>query len=319
MAEDSRGGSRGEACDRRKFTGWRPSFVGMCAHCGRRSYRAAESCGRRSCPGYVDLWLGDQRMRLLQNLRAFPGKVVMTTITAPSIAWDPAACVVNDPHTCSGKLGCRSRADLADWWNGNAERAFQALHKAAMMQTQRRFGSGVLKRLAYAPELQARGLLHWHMVLAYETPAQRWSSIFYVRTLSRLAELYGFGFVDRGKQKRGVRQLKAQHAMAAASYLSKYLTKGDANGLRAMVLAGKAPQRPVYVHRELTAETRVITRNLRRRRYLWFAWKQDVPCDEAEFVFDLLAAFNGQVIPYAPGVDGAEATPNAPPVSARTP
>jgi hypothetical protein len=47
------------------------------------------------------------------------------------------------------------------------------------------------KRLAYAPELQMRGVIHWHVVLAWDTPMNRRLSGYYLRQLHGLAKGYG--------------------------------------------------------------------------------------------------------------------------------
>lgn len=283
----------------------RPACVGRCEHCGRRSYRKADSCGRRTCPGYVDTWLGDTRRKYAENLGAFGGDVVMTTITGPGAAdgllWDEAACAHRGPHRHAGKDGCRVRGDLAEWFNRSAADRLSRLHKAAYQRTVRKVGYRRLVRLAYAPELHERGVIHWHVVLAAGTAAERHAAGYYVAQLSDLAPLYGYGFVDRGQRERGrARALRPVPAGVAAAYISKYLTKTDRGGLRELVLTGLAPPRVAYVARRLTDETRCTMRTLRRRRYVYAVWRTPMSCRAVDSLWRLVETFDAELEPVEP-------------------
>lgn len=248
------------------------------------------------------MWLGDQRKRLWANLLAYGQPVVMTTITAPSMAWDPTFCTHGAGEKCSGAIGCRVEATRARDFNLRASKAYSAMHHAAKQAVDREFGRGVLRRLAYAPELQARGVVHWHVVLGAGSPREKWAAEMYVRHLARLAPGYDYGFVDRGKPCRWrgrtpVRfKLEERPSWVAANYLSKYLTKVDGAGLRELVVKQEAPPRAVYVDRTLTGGpdgTRVTMRNLRLKRAIYVAWRVEVSAAEAEAVWGLLRAFDG--------------------------
>ena len=70
MAQDSRGVTPGGL----PISYWRrPGST--CPRCGRSLYAGslARTCKRRDCPGYVGVWMGDQRVRLLENLLAYGG------------------------------------------------------------------------------------------------------------------------------------------------------------------------------------------------------------------------------------------------------
>ena len=54
-----------------------------------------------------------------------------------------------------------------------------------------------LRMLAYVPQLQHRGVLHWHIVLAFSTPRQRKAAEHYVAQLHHLAPRHEFGNIDR--------------------------------------------------------------------------------------------------------------------------
>lgn len=263
-----------------------PVPVGRCEACGRTRYTAAKTCRRRACPGYVDIWLGDNRIRLLENLLAFDGEVVMPTVTAPSLLWS-SDCEGLGEHKHSGNLGCRVEAEAAREFNCTADKRHSRLHKAAAQRTYRRYGS-YPKRLAYVPELQARGVIHWHVVLAWDTPLNRRLSRHYVRQLHELSQSCGLGFVDR--------KLSARPARIAAFYISKYLTKVEQGGLRELVVTQQAPVRAVYVHRALTAETRCTMRNLRLRRFIWIKWRVRLSCAESETTWELMKVLDADLV-----------------------
>ena len=85
-------------------------------------------------------------------------------------------------------------------------------------------------------------------------------------------------------------------ALKAAAYIAKYLTKTDRNSLRELVVTQQAPSRPVYVHRDLTAQTRCTMRNLRWRRFVWIRWRVQLDCRSAEAVWNLIKTFDGQLV-----------------------
>jgi len=229
----------------------------------------------------------------------------MTTITGPGAAdglpWDEDACAHLGRHRHSGKHGCRVRSDVAEWFNASAAHRLSRLHKAAYQRTVRTHGYGRLSRLAYAPELHDRGVIHWHVVLAASTPAERRVAGYYVAQLAKLAPLYGYGFVDRGRRHRGgARDLEPIPADVAAAYISKYLTKTDRGGLRELVVAGLAPPRVAYVARRLTDETRCTMRTLRRRRYVYALWRVSLSCRTVDSLWRLIEAFDAELEPFEP-------------------
>jgi hypothetical protein len=218
----------------------------------------------------------------------------MTTITAPSLPWDRKHCAPLGPHRCSGRLGCRVEAQAALDFNRSAAARLSLMHKVAYQRTYRRFGPRACRRLAYTPELQLRGVIHWHVVIAYGSPHERHAARFYVRALHALAEVHGYGFVDRKHEPAPPGK--------AAYYLSKYLTKveNSKGGLRELVLHQEAPARPVYVARALTDVTRVTMRNLRRRRAIYMLTNVTVAPREVEPIWRILQAFPGARIDPEP-------------------
>lgn len=256
-------------------------------------------CKRRDCPGYVDVWMGDQGVRLLENLRAYDGKVRMLTITAPGadrLPWDVASC----GHTageCSGRLGCRVVPSIARAYNEQSQRAWSMLWNSTRGRINRRLGAGALRLLAYAPETQARGVIHLHLILGAETPRERHALEMATVELKRLAAGYGWGFVDDGRQRKSGREHGRPVAaggplwepLQAASYVAKYLTHPDKRGgVRELVMSGQAPTRAVYVSSSLTRRTRCTMRNLRTRRYLYRTLGEHYPMWEVEGVRDFL-------------------------------
>jgi hypothetical protein len=105
------------------------------------------------------------------------------------------------------------------------------------------------------------------------------------------------------------RKISPRPALTAAAYIAKYLTKNGRRGLRELALTQQAPRRSVYVHRQLTADTRCTMRNLRARRFVWWRWRVRVSCREAEAVWYLAKAFDGELVPP----DALSAEPSAVP------
>jgi hypothetical protein len=234
-----------------------------CSACKRPNPEGI-SCKRRDCPEYVDVWLGDQRKRLITNLSQYEGPVTMTTITAPGadrLPWDDERCAALGDHRHDPRCGCAVRPELARIWNESAPERMSGLHQAAATRVRRELGSGALHMLARAPELQARGVIHYHVVLGYGG-IHRQAAELYVQALAELAPWWGFGFVDR--------KLKASEGYRAAGYIAKYVTKGEraASGLREMLVRRVAPARAVYVATRLTVQTRCTMRTLRGKRWL---------------------------------------------------
>jgi hypothetical protein len=141
------------------------------------------------------------------------------------------------------------------------------MHRRAQQNVRRRLGDGDTV-LAYAWQLQARGVLHLHLVLGFDSPREQAVAWAYVRELRRLAPEHGFGFIDARDRdgKRGRSMVMEPHR--AAGYVSRYLGE-SAQLVQAIALAYR-PQRLVYVARRLTTVTGCTRRRLRRARYLWW-------------------------------------------------
>lgn len=118
--------------------------------------------------------------------------------------------------------------------------------------------------LARVFELQRRGVLHVHPVLAYSTPAERHAARLYVGHLQKWAPYYGFGFVER--------KLRPTSCRAAAAYLSSYFVTGKRGKLtlQESVRTPNMPRSIVHVSTKLTQETGVTMRELRFRRFVWW-------------------------------------------------
>jgi hypothetical protein len=214
--------------------------------------------------------MGDQGVRLLENLIAYDGRVVMLTITAPGadrLPWDTGHCGHDESgRECSGRVGCRVRPAQARAFNEQSLRAWSKLWTSVRTASWRRFGPGALKLLAYSPEMQARGVIHYHLVFGCESAREMAAVRFAGFRLRQKAGGYGWGFVDTNPLA-GARA----SAASAAVYVSKYLTAaGKRESTREMVVAGHAPRRAVYVSaHHLTVTTRCTMRNLRCRRLLY--------------------------------------------------
>jgi hypothetical protein len=81
---------------------------------------------------------------------------------------------------------------------------------------------------------------------------------------------HGFGFVDRGRKRRGEgRCLEVIPAQRASRYVAKYLSPLDGDGkptLSETVTRPDVPPLVAYVSRSLTGETGMTMRYLRWRR-----------------------------------------------------
>ena len=151
----------------------------------------------------------------------------------------------------------------------------------------KRYGDGSLWLVARVWEMQARGVLHVHPVLAITCASQRAAVEFYVRRLSELAPMYGFGFVER--------RIKPQPAVAAAAYVSSYFVKGrrGKETLWESVTANAMPRSIVHVSNRLTAATRCTMRTLRLKRALHAAWGVALSSADVHSVGLMLGAFPG--------------------------
>jgi hypothetical protein len=112
-------------------------------------------------------------------------------------------------------------------------------------------------------EMQKRGLLHAHPVLAYSTMTEKRAADRYLEHLDELRQKYGFGFIERKRRIRDPRQ--------AAAYLSSYFIngKGSKISLEESVQSNWMPRSIIHVSVRLTGQSGVTMRTLRLKRYLW--------------------------------------------------
>jgi hypothetical protein len=248
--------------------------VRRCRGCGRPLYGSATLCRSRRCPEYGLIWAGDQRQKLFRNLEVLPGEILLGAVTAPgadALPWDDGVCGRLEEHVHSGRLGCRVAQAKATEWNESAPGRWRQLHRRAYQDTVKRCGRGSVWLVARVWEMQARGVLHVHPVLAYGTAVQMAGARFYVARLAELAPSYGFGFVER--------KVKPQPAVNAAAYLSSYFVKGRRGKatLWESALSGAMPRSIVHVSVRLTQETGCTMRLLRFARFVWVLWAVRLP------------------------------------------
>lgn len=203
------------------------------------------------------LWAGDTRVRILQNVESYGGAVAMVSITAPGqdrLPWGD-----------DGRIERRARVR----WNSAAPENWRRLHRAASQRARR--AGHKLTVLCWVWEYQRRGALHKHVLLGVETAAELAGAIEYVDGLDRLRHAHDFGFVDRGRRRRGEgRRLEVRGAQHAGRYVAKYLAK-RVDGVMVLsetVMAEDVPPLVAYVSRALTGETGVTMRALRWRRHV---------------------------------------------------
>ena len=191
-----------------------------------------------------------------------PAAVVMGTVTGPGVdvlPWDEIHCAQLGEHDHSGLIGCRVRRDQAERWNRQATARWRELHSHTTTRCRR---DGHRPRmLARVWELQHRGILHVHPVLAFSTPTERAAARSYFGHLAELAGRYGFGHVDR--------KLEPMRARSAAAYLSAYFVTGR-EGKLTLQESVRFPYMPtsiVHVSTTLTQASGCTMRALRWRRF----------------------------------------------------
>lgn len=251
-----------------------------CRACGRRLYGRGKVCRSRRCPEYGPVWAGDQRQKLFRNLEVLEGAILLSAVTAPAadaLPWDEYVCAGLGEHEHSGQLGCRVRGVEAREWNRSAAGRWRRLHRRAYQETVKQVGKGSVWLVARVWEMQARGVLHVHPVLAYGTALQMAGARAYLARLAELAPQYGFGFVHHSPK-----HVKPQPAESAAAYLSSYFVKGK-RGKETLWESARSPQMPrsiVHVSTRLTMQTGCTMRVLRLRRAIFYVWRVTLPCAE---------------------------------------
>lgn len=231
----------------------RPAHETRCRSC-RLPLSRWGTCLRRGCRINVETWAGDQRRVLRDNLGAFrdgKGAVRLITITAPGTSrfrWDTTRCQRKRQHTCRGVIGCRVDARQARTFNQRAPGCFTQLNRAAGMRTKRRIGKRAWV-LCLVWEFQARGLLHVHIVVAYDSADQQRAANAYSQALQDLARQYGFGYVKSKKPRA---------AQTLAGYCGKDLVR--------TAMHRDAPSKIVYTSRQLSRATGSTMHACRQRR-----------------------------------------------------
>lgn len=111
-------------------------------------------------------------------------------------------------------------------------------------------------------EMQRRGVLHAHPVLAFTTAAEQRTARAYLARLAVYAPRYGFGFVERRQ--------KVMPARSAAAYLSSYFVTGSKKKatLQESVTHPEMPRSIIYVTPRLSMLTGCTMRRLRMLRFL---------------------------------------------------
>lgn len=209
------------------------------------------------------------------------GEIVLGAVTAPGareLPWDERACSGLGDHEHSGRLGCRVDGSAAREWNESASERWRRLHRRAYQDTVKRCGRDSVWMVARVWEMQTRGVLHVHPVLALVTAKQRAGARCYVERLVALAPQYGFGYVER--------KAKPQPAVNAAAYLSSYFVKGRRGKatLWESVRSAAMPRSIVHVSVKLTQETGCTMRLLRLGRFVWVNWKAALPNRELRII-----------------------------------
>jgi hypothetical protein len=197
---------------------------------------------------------------LLTNLLGYGGSCWLVTVTAPGadlLPWD--------------ERSKRVVQHAAHEWNRSAQRRWSELHRRALQGT-RRAGFDV-RSLARVWQMQSRGVLHLHLVLGVNTPAEHAAARFYVAQLRARSREFGFGFVDAVDRDGKSGRSRVMAPERAAGYLSRYL--GDSSQLREAIALRERPRRLVWVSSGLTRSTSCTMRRLRRVRLLYVVRRGD--------------------------------------------
>ena len=102
-------------------------------------------------------------------------------------------------------------------WNREAPDRWRRLHRRCYQETVARVGPGSVVLLARVWELQMRGVLHVHPVLAYATAREMAGARAYIARLAALAPQYGFGFMERKLKPKPSTGAAARAAMSTRS------------------------------------------------------------------------------------------------------
>jgi hypothetical protein len=117
--------------------------------------------------------------------------------------------------------------------------------------------------------MQARGVLHLHIVVMFDSEADKVWVKKYVAELRRLSAAYYFGFIDFRDRSGKTGKPSVMVAQKAAGYLSRYLT--ESAQFMELFKTEYRPRRLVYISPRITSKTFVTMRRLRRVRHLWAA------------------------------------------------
>lgn len=234
---------------------WNHSSGAKCGFCGLATNPWGR-CTRRWCAAYIGTWVGDAERVIRTNLAAYTDgsrEVVLASISPPGasqLPWDTHVCRERGPHRCSGAMGCRTDAVVAAEYNRSAARRMGELHRQVSKRVKRatQLTAWVLLRVF---ELQLRGVVHCHLVLAFGTPEQRVATRSYIHHLAECSKHKMFGFVGGG--------VVGMPAIRAAKYVSK--------SLKETVRDFSTPARTVTISTHLTRATGCTFRSRRMARF----------------------------------------------------
>jgi hypothetical protein len=234
------------------------------------------ACGSRTCAFCGDRWQKDQRVRAVAAAEHLGTSVALVTVTAPGRELYRPEYV---------QFGAED-ADVLARWNESARRRWRRLHLAASKTARRQARrDGSEWRVLYRSwEEQKRGALHVHLVLPFDTPAERHATNLYVRRLWELARAHDFGYVLGGKRgenpswRRPPRVAPASSGKAAR-YVCKYVASigTGKEGMRAIAERTRARGSVLYISPTLTRRSGVTMTSLRARRriYARYPWGRE--------------------------------------------
>ncbi|MGZ8740790.1 MAG: hypothetical protein ACXWZ8_09375 [Gaiellaceae bacterium] len=254
--------------------------------------------------------------KLLDNLIAYNGAVVLIAVTAPGadvLPWHVEDCAGRGPHRHYGPDGCRVHPSLAYRWNVTASARYGRLMEAAQRSADRFVRQagwrGVLpRRVAVCWSEQQRGVWHVHEALPAgseverswtrhvvrfieamqkrdrrRSPVEVWALLDLERELREPTRgFYGFGFVDRNPLRGMGAGDRGGDPVRAAAYLARNAARYLGGNVESAREGQELPGRRLrsYVSRRLTMSTGCTIRNLRRARYVYVCIRHSLPLPE---------------------------------------
>jgi hypothetical protein len=261
----------------------------LCPGCGKVIPIRRRHCGRRWCDAVRPSWASSFRSVVEGALEAYcelfgsEAKLLQGVLTcsAQDWWWDRSRCTHAAGVKCSGPLGCRVLASVAEdqrlLWSARRRDTLNHARTKAIRQL-RRQGWAVERwpgLLVWVLEDQSRGVPHLHFVLGHTTKLEKAFAREFFRALKPAAYMQGLGHTST--YEKAVLEQGKYEAGRLRRYVTKlaaYLAKGDGAG---EFLQRHSGERVFYVVPWLSALSGVTMTIARLSRRVWAARKGYIP------------------------------------------